>query len=510
MVSTGPGATLAARLTRLGAISLMAFVVIVPLAVGLAAYSPVLVLQRDEIAFIDRLAERLRWLPGGYDFLRSAIRGGLPLADPLWRVLAATLPLAVASIVMLLALRQIQSGDAAGEVGAADRAASRVAVLLALVAVFAFPTYTPDFWLSIAWGRMLAEGQNPYYAPFTTDVFQHLPGSGFEPQERLTYGPLWAFLIGGLGRLSGRRELLEFFLHKLVLAAAWLGTLAALRRLAGRRGARARLLVTCLIGWLPAGVYFAVAEGHNDVVMVLFLSLWLEAVDRRDHRFAPVWLACSFLIKFVTLPLIGLELLAARRAGVLFTRRYLVTLAACGIGSLLALLAFYDGPGFLGATRTMQNWIFWVPGTYLVNLAAYAGLKLSPTRMDQMVTIAGLVLTGVMLWRAVRRPGWDRWAAGGLAVMACMLLALVGHVWPWFSLWLVPFMAVLWPARTAGVLLTFLLMVPFLDLGWILAPDWRFRSMVEMPVYTSVLIAILFLLLRGPVAMGPLRDKVTR
>lgn len=503
-MTAGPGATLATHLTRLGAMSVMAFVVIVPLAIGLAAFSPVLVLQGDEIAFIDRLAEQLRWLPGGYDFLRSAIRGGLPLAEPFWRVLAATLPLAVASIAMLLALRHLQSDHAVGEVEAADRAASRVAVLLALVAVFAFPTYTPDFWLSIAWGRMLAEGQNPYYAPFTTDVFHHLPGSAFESQERLTYGPLWAFFIGGLGRLSGRREFLEFFLHKLVLAAAWLGTLAALRRLAGRRGARARLLVTCLIGWLPAGVYFAVAEGHNDVVMVLFVSLWLEAVDRRDHRFAPIWLACSCLIKFITLPLIGLELLAARRAGVLFTRRYLVTLAACGIGSLLAMLVFYDGPGFLSATRTMQGWIFWVPSSYLVSLAAFAGLNLSATGVDQLVAVLAVLLTGVMLWRAVRRPGWDSWAAGGMAVMACVLLALVGHVWPWFSLWLVPFLAVLWPTRSAGVLLTFLLMVPFLDLGWILAPDWRFRSMVEFPVYTSVVVAIVFLWLRGPAAMGPL------
>lgn len=499
-----PDATLASRLSQLGAISVFAFLVVLPLAIGLAAYSPVLVLQGDDIAFVDRLAQQLRWLPGADEFLRAAIRGGLPLADPFRRVLAATLPLAVASVAMLMAIREVQSDHPDSHLASADRVAWRVAVLLAVIAVFAFPTYTPDFWLSIAWGRMLAEGQNPYYAPFTPDVFQHLPGSGFEPQERFTYGPLWAFLIGGIGRLSGRRELLEFLLHKLVLTAAWLGTLATLRRVAGRRGAKSRLLVTCLVGWLPAGVYFAVAEGHNDVVMVFFLSLWLEAVDRRDHRYAPVWLACSGLMKFITLPLIGLELLAARRAGVLFTRRYLVTLAACGIGTFLSLLTFFDGPGFLGATRTMQEWIFWVPTTYVVNVAALAGLSLPREPVDRIITILGMALTALVLFKALRRPGWDTWVAGALAVTTCVLLTLVGHVWPWFTLWLIPFLAIMWPGRSAGVVLAFLLMVPLLDLAWILAPDWRFRPVVGMSVYTCVLVAMVYLLLGGRTATEPL------
>lgn len=507
-MSPKSGAPLAAHLTRLGAVCVTAFVVMVPLAVALAAFAPVLVVQPEEIALIDRLAEHLRWLPGAYSFLRSATRGHT-LADPLWRVIAATVPLAAASIAMLLAVRHVHRDETADQVAAADRVALRVATLLGLLAVFAFPTYTPDFFLSIGWGRMFAGGQNPYYAPLSPDVYQTLPGIRFEPNEYFTYGPLWAFIIGVLGRLSNRRELLEFFLHKLVLVAAWLGTLAALRRLAGRRGAKARLLVTCLVGWLPAGAYFAVAEGHNDVLMVFFLSLWLEAADRGDHRFTPLWLACSCLVKFITLPLLGLELLAAQRAGVLFTRRYLVTLALCGMVSVLALLAFYEGPGFLQSTRRMQNWIFWVPSYYLVNVAAFGGVKLPILRVDRIVTILGIGLTGLMLWRTIRRPSWDSWVVGALAVVACVLLTLVGHVWPWFSLWLVPFLAVLWPARSAGVILTFLLMVPLLHLSWILAPDWRYRPTVDLPVYTSVLIVMLFLWVRGPAAVaGSSRDVI--
>jgi len=495
-VSLAPSGALASRLARLGAISVVAFVVVVLVAPGLAAFAPGLVLQGDEIAFVDHLAESLRWLPGVQTYLASAVRGGVPLSNPYWRALAASLPLAVASITMLLAVREVQRDSSTGDYAAADRVALRVAVLLVLVAVVALPSYTQDFWLSVAWGRMLGEGTNAYYAPFSREVFQGIPGSNFEAQERLTYGPLWAFVIGGVGRLVGGQVLWEFLIHKLILAGAWLGTLAALRRIAGRRGPRERLLVTCLIGWLPAGAYFAVAEGHNGVVMVLFVSLWLEAVDRGDHRLAPVWLAGSGLFKFVTLPLLGLEVLAARRAGVLFTRRYLLTMAACGVASLLALLAFYDGPGFLDSTRTMQNWIFWTPSSYVVSVAGRLGVPLSLIPVDRLFTVLGLGITGWVLWRAVRRPGRDSWALGGLAVMACMLLVLVGHVWPWFALWLVPFLAILWPSRSAAVLLAFLLMIPFLNLGWIFETSSRLRSLVEFPVYTSALVVMAFVLLR--------------
>lgn len=484
------------RLAGLGAVSVAAFAAIVLLAPGLAAFSPVLILQGDEIAFVDRLASHLHWLPGIPPYLHAAVRGGGILANPYWRAAAAAVPLGLASIAMLLALRTATSAPDPDLTGSTERVAGRVAILLVLMAALALPTYTPDFWLSVAWGRMLGEGQNAYYAPFTPEVFHGIPGSDFEPQERLTYGPLWAFIIGGVNRLVGPLVLWEFLLHKLVLAGAWLGTLAVLRRLAGRRGPRQRLLVTILIGWLPAGVYFAVAEGHNDVVMVMFLSLWLEAVDRGDHKLAPVWLACSCLIKFITLPLIGLELLAARQAGVLFTRRYLLTLAATGLGSVLALLAFYDGPGFLGATRSMQSWIFWVPSSYVVSVARYLGVDLPLVRIDQLFALLALGATAVVLWRAVRQPSREAWALGSLSVMACMLLALVGHVWPWFGLWLVPFLAVLWPGRAAAVVLTFLLMVPFLDLGWILATEWRLRPFVEIPVYSSVLVVLTYLLLR--------------
>lgn len=495
-MSRAPSASLASRLARLGAISVAAFVVMVLVAPGLAAFAPGLVLQGDEIAFVDNLAEALRWLPGAEPYLRTAVRAGLPLSNPYWRALAAFLPLAAASVAMLLAVRELQRHSGAEDTAAADRVALRVAVLLVLIAAVALPTYTPDFWLSVAWGRMLGEGTNAYYVPFSPEVFEGIPGSNFESQERLTYGPLWAFLIGGVGRLAGRQVLWEFLLHKLILAGAWLGTLAALRRVAGRRGARERLLVTCLIGWLPAGVYFAVAEGHNGVVMVLFVSLWLEAVDRGDHRLGPVWLACSGLFKFITLPLVGLEILAARRAGVLFTRRYVLTMAACGIGSLLALLAFYEGPGFLDSTQTMQNWIFWVPSTYVVGVVGHLGMELSLTQVDRLFTVLGILLTGWVLWWAVRHPGWESWATGGLAVMACMLLVLVGHVWPWFALWLVPFLAILWPSRSAAVLLVFLLMIPFLNLGWIFEPSQGLRSLVEFPVYTSMLVVMLFVLIR--------------
>jgi len=45
----------------------------------------------------------------------------------------------------------------------------RWSVAFAVVTLFAFPVFTQDFWLSMAWGRMVAEGLNPFHVLFTAE-----------------------------------------------------------------------------------------------------------------------------------------------------------------------------------------------------------------------------------------------------------------------------------------------------------------------------------------------------
>ena len=63
------------------------------------------------------------------------------------------------------------------------------------------------------------------------------------------------------------------------------------------------------MGWLPFILHMAVAEGHNDIVMVMFLVCWLWLVAEQRHLLSPVALAAATLIKYITAPLALLEVL---------------------------------------------------------------------------------------------------------------------------------------------------------------------------------------------------------
>ena len=73
-----------------------------------------------------------------------------------------------------------------------DALLMRWSVAFALVCVLAFPVFTQDFWLSMAWGRMAAEGTNPYHNLFTDETLAGLPLDHF-PMV-MSYGPGWAIL----------------------------------------------------------------------------------------------------------------------------------------------------------------------------------------------------------------------------------------------------------------------------------------------------------------------------
>lgn len=474
----------------------------------LAGFSPTLYLQRDEIAFLDRLSRGLAALPAYAAQLRLAARGAGPLADPDLRILAVVAPVLLATAAMFLLLRWVERQPADRLHPAHLRLVLGVGLALGLVASCAVPSYTVDFWLSVAWGRMFAAGENAYYLPFTHAAFRGIPGGGFEETERFTYGPLWALLSHGLAVLAGGRPLAAFVLGKLVLLLAWAVMVGALTRAAGRRGLRAALRAACLTAWLPPLLLFGLAEGHNDTLMLMFIALWLDAADRGDHRWTPVWLALACLTKLVAAPLLGLELFLAARSGALRRPAYWAAGAAAATLVALCLGRYYEGPGFMAATAAMQRWIFWVPTTFITGVAGLAGLAVAERTVDLAVAVLGLAGVAAVLARDLRTPTPTGWLASAGAILGFTLATLTGHVWPWFALWLVPVVALAWPAPWAAVALAYLLLVPLLDLAWVLRPDWSLRPWFDLPLYGAPLTLALVLLARRGV-QRPLAEEMS-
>jgi hypothetical protein len=129
-----------------------------------------------------------------------------------------------------------------------DALLMRWSVAFAVVGVLAFPLFTQDFWLSMAWGRMAAEGTNPYHNLFTDETLTGLPLDHFP--MAMSYGPAWAILSGAVMAVTGKSVLAATILFKGVLLAAWLGSLVLIRRITAPQPVLDRCLAVAVAGWL--------------------------------------------------------------------------------------------------------------------------------------------------------------------------------------------------------------------------------------------------------------------
>lgn len=453
---------------------LLGFAALVPVSLLLAPAVPLA--QEKELAHLSAgLAAVGPWLPDAIEHpLARAFAGDSPLADraraqAVFGALLAWLTLSFG--VLLWAL-----GRAGNDVPRDALAWLRRAPLgFAALSLLAYPVFTQDLWHSVAWGRMIAAGENPWYTPFSDASLEGLPLAFYD--TRMTYGPLWGVVSAGLAGLARGHGGLDLLLQKLLLAACWIGSVELLAWTTAAASPGRRALALATFGWTPLSVWMSVGEGHNDVALALPLLAWLACWIRGPRAAAPAALAASALVKYVSLPLAALELIHAARRGALRTRGW--WLAALGAGALgLALLAlFVRDADFLAGAARMRDWRFLTPAVALSQLAARAGVGISHGVAQAPVVVACIAALALLTRRYVRRPDPETFVDLGLGVLVTVLFTALGHAWPWFWIWaLAP--AALRAAQPLGVLVLGLAIVmPFHHVlflgtqGWSRLPD---------------------------------------
>src|SRR5262245_2905136 len=264
-----------------------------------------------------------------------------------------------------------------------DTLLMRWSVVFALVGVLAFPLFTQDFWLSMAWGRMAAEGTNPYHNLFTDETLTGLPLDHFP--MAMSYGPAWAILSGAVMAVTGKSVLAATILFKGVLLAAWLGSLVLIRRITASKAAVDRCLAIGVAGWMPIGVLQTVAEGHNDIFMVWLSLLWLALLGQ-SRLMAPVALMGSALSKYVTAPLFAVDAIVAWRLHGLSLRQLIVRYVAPALVGLAVFGMFFRSPDFFDGTRVISEWEFLQPRQAVAAIElALGGLDLF--LVDWLITV---------------------------------------------------------------------------------------------------------------------------
>ncbi len=418
----------------IGTLNLAFLIVRAILSYFLVTVAPFGIPQDNERLFFSQIVEKLALFGSGF---RDLISGNGLFRNEFYFAAAVASPLFLSSLVFvaLLVLLTKCRSDLTDD---SPRTLFRWSVVFICVSAFSFPVFAQDFWLSIGWGRMAAAGTNPYYFDLTLEFTRNLPLD--YTLGRMTYGPLWALISGILAWVAGGNVLAEAFLFKLLLTGALIGSLFLVWKLLAEYPLFHQCVGIAMFGWLPLTLTEIAAEGHNDIVMVFFLLLWLYFLQRGTIMAASVALAASVLIKYVTAPLFLVEILYFYFSLKRSPRTHVLPLLTAGAFMVLVLGVFFRSPDFFDATSSMRAWHFFTPRDAIAALCRLLGIPGHPQYLPFLVFPLLVVYQGS---RYIKASTDDAFRLMVLAVMSAILFTAPGHIFPWYLLWVVPFSALL-------------------------------------------------------------------
>lgn len=309
-----------------------------------------------------------------------------------------------------------------------------------------YPVDSSDVFDNIMHARITeVYGANVFYqAPigFKSDPFYRYTAWIYYPSA---YGPLWESVAAGAARLAGNGIVANVLVFKGISILAYAAT-AAVVALTLRRNAPQRALYgVTLFAWNPLVLYSTAGNAHNDVVMMLFISLGMYWVTRGNYTLAALAETAGALIKFIPallLPLIlvaGLKQMSGWRAR---TRFAMITLALCAVLVVGFYSFYFRGGDILGVARRSD--LFTTSLSTLVRLLFPFPLQAKFASL--LITLGSLILVSAWVIRQVRQV-WrgDKEAPVRAAVSVLLFYLLIAA--PWFEAWYA-----IWPLALVALL----------------------------------------------------------
>jgi hypothetical protein len=341
-----------------------------------------------------------------------------------------------------------------------------------LVLLPAPPTLSTDAYRYVWDARVARAGFSPWAYPATAPELAALRDQAIYPRLnhagwRSLYPPGAQAFFGAVHALAPDSVLAM----KVALALAELATLAALVWLLAALGLP--LARAAIYAWNPLVLVEVWGSAHLDALAMLFIVLAVRATLAERHALAGALLGAGALVKLypaALLPLLLVRLIGRGRMAVVAGSASPASIEGGPTRARVApLLLAFLGVVLLGYAPAVVRGV-----DALGSLPRYVAEELfNPGLLRSLVGMPELSLSATALW--ILAVAWWRrgrplpeaavWLVGGVVLLS-------PNIFPWYVLWLVPFLAlapsVAWIAFTGTVALayTFFLQEPWAIAVW--------------------------------------------
>lgn len=380
-------------------------------------------------------------------------------------------------------------------------------VMLYISFILMYPTNAIDVYIYAARSHLFTtHGENPHAVTpnsfWESDPYVQFASPGWAG-EVSPYGPLWNLLAWPITRFDGDS------IGVAVIGFKVLSTIAAL--IIGWliydtvRRERPRYALPAMLFWLwnPLVLWEGIGNGHNDVVMMLFVVAALWAYQGRHDSWVIPLLLPAILIKYVAIILLPLAIVALWKRNPSWTRRAegVFWALAAGVGLIgLSLFPFFDLTAVREGARAqealMSESLSWLVYETLPRWGVDAVSQDAVQNVTYSVAAIAVLVGCIVCWRAPKRLPRVVFEV----TFVFLLVASTNHR-AWYVIWLVPLAAMLIPEtpwrRTIVWCITSLLVRAFTIWSWG-AWDWPrwgwygFGLVVVAMVFGPLLVTIAF------------------
>lgn len=339
-----------------------------------------------------------------------------------------------------------------------------------LALLFLYPIDAVDIFENIMHARISSVyGANPFL-----DVAQQFPADPFYPylvwrSIPSAYGPLWEMLAAGVARLAGNdiiANVLAFKMLNGLFFAISLGLVALiLRRTAPERA----LAGVVLLAWNPVVLYETIGNGHNDIVMAVWLLAAAWAIISRRYTLGILALVVGALVKFIPLLLIPVAgLIAFRSLSNTRARLHFLAITTLSAAALVVLAygPYWRGLESLAVVRRAEFFTASLPAVIYAWLQLKWGLDAT-----WEIGLAAAGITALFVWwqsdQAGRDRSWLNFSRAAFKILIFYLLVTCLWFQQWYAVWPLTIAALLppGPLPRLAVLFSFAAMSKHLIFG---------------------------------------------